>query len=168
MEQLEAAGVAVKRVPALEDIEDLRTRHLNLIFAEFAQEHAGMYAQHAALYRPRTADIIEKGKRVSQEEWSEGRDSTIKLRHDLEALMTESGIDLWVCPAAPGPAPEGIHATGDPIMNLPWTHAGMPAMTLPAGQAGGLPLGLQLVTRYGGDEQLLAWATDLQPLLNPS
>ena len=167
LEQLDAAGVTVRRVPALEDIEDLRRRHLNLIFAEFAQEHASIYAQHAALYRPRTVDIIEKGKRVSKAEWTEGRDSTVKLRHDLEALMIKSGIDLWVCPAAPGPAPEGIHATGDPIMNLPWTHAGMPAITLPAGQAaGGLPLGLQVVARYGEDEQLLAWAAVLQPLLN--
>ena len=81
---LEAAGVAVKRVPALEDIEDLRRCHLNLIFAEFAQEHASMYAQHAALYRPRTADIIEKGKRVSKEEWSEGRDSTVNCATSLK------------------------------------------------------------------------------------
>lgn len=167
VEQIEAAGVTVRHVKALDDIEDLRRRHLNLIFAEFAQEHAGMYAQHATLYRPRTADIIEKGKRVSKEEWSEGRNSTVKLRHDLEALMTESGIDLWMCPAAPGPAPEGIQATGDPVMNLPWTHAGMSAITLPAGQAATeLPLGLQLVARFGADEQLVAWAADLQPLLN--
>ena len=162
---LEAAGVAVRRVPALDDIEELRSRHLNLIFAEFAQEHAGMYAQHAELYRPRTVDIIEKGKRVSEAEWSEGRASTVTLRHDLEALMTRSGIDLWVCPAAPGPAPAGIQATGDPIMNLPWTHAGMPAVTLPAGRAAnGLPLGLQLVARFGEDERLLAWAEMLDNL----
>ncbi|MCA9871361.1 MAG: amidase, partial [Anaerolineae bacterium] len=44
-------------------------------------------------------------------------------------------------------------------MNLPWTHAGMPAITLPAGLAdNGLPLGLQLVARFGQDEMLLGWA----------
>ena len=44
-------------------------------------------------------------------------------------------------------------------MNLPWTHAGMPAVTLPAGRASnGLPLGIQLVARFGEDEKLLAWA----------
>ena len=124
-----------------------------------------MYAHHAALYRPRTTDVIEKGKRVSKEEWSEGRDSTLKLRQELEALMSESGIDLWICPAAPGPAPEGIHATGDPIMNLPWTHAGMPSLTLPAGRAAnGLPLGKQLVAQFGADERLLAWAEMLHNL----
>ena len=71
--------------------------------------------------------------------------------------MAHAGIDLWVTPSAPGPAPEGIHATGDPNMNLPWTHAGMPAITLPAGQAkNGLPLGLQFVAPFGADELLLA------------
>jgi len=44
-------------------------------------------------------------------------------------------------------------------MNLPWTHAGLPSITLPAGRAGnGLPLGLQLVGRFGEDEALLGWA----------
>lgn len=164
--QLEAARVVVKRVPALDEIEALRTRHLNLIFAEFAREHAAMYAQHAALYRPRTAEIVEKGKRVSPEELAEGSASTLKLRRELETLMDESGIDLWICPAARGPAPEGIHATGDPIMNLPWTHAGMPAVTLPAGRAAnGLPLGLQLVGAFGEDERLLAWAEMLHAVV---
>ena len=44
-------------------------------------------------------------------------------------------------------------------MNLPWTHTGMPALTLPAGRArNGLPLGMQLVAPFGADEQLMAWA----------
>jgi Asp-tRNA(Asn)/Glu-tRNA(Gln) amidotransferase A subunit family amidase len=44
-------------------------------------------------------------------------------------------------------------------LNLPWTNAGMPAVTLPAGHAaGGLPLGVQLVGPTEEDEMLLAWA----------
>ena len=43
-------------------------------------------------------------------------------------------------------------------MNLPWTHAGMAVITLPAGQAkNGLPLGLQFIAPFGADELLLAW-----------
>jgi Asp-tRNA(Asn)/Glu-tRNA(Gln) amidotransferase A subunit family amidase len=77
--------------------------------------------------------------------------------------MDAEGIDLWVTPAATGPAPEGLQSTGDPNMSLPWTHAGMPALTLPAGRArNGLPLGMQLVARFGADEQLMAWAAHVQ------
>ena len=41
---------------------------------------------------------------------------------------------------------------------MPWTHAGMPVITLPAGRSeNGLPLGLQFVAPFGADENLLAW-----------
>ena len=51
-------------------------------------------------------------------------------------------------------------------MNLPWTHAGVPAITVPAGQnAQGLPFGAQLIAPYGADEQLLAWAGPIATVL---
>jgi Asp-tRNA(Asn)/Glu-tRNA(Gln) amidotransferase A subunit family amidase len=129
-----------------------------MVFAEFAREHAEMYAMHAPLYRKRTAEIIEIGKKVSDQELASARANCSALRRELEAAMAHAGIDLWVSPSAPGPAPEGIQATGDPNMNLPWTHAGMPVITLPAGQAkNGLPLGLQFIAPFGADELLLAW-----------
>jgi Asp-tRNA(Asn)/Glu-tRNA(Gln) amidotransferase A subunit family amidase len=47
-----------------------------------------------------------------------------------------------------------------------WTHAHMPAVTIPAGRIDALPLGLQLSARAGDDELLLVWgqacATALQ------
>ena len=166
LERLAAAGVTIRNVPALDDIERINVLHRRLIFAEFAGEHAAIYDQYAALYRPRTAEIIEIGRTVSDGERAEGIASTARVRSQLQAQMDAHGIDLWACPAAPGPAPEGIHATGDPAMNLPWTHAGVPAVTLPAGvAANGLPLGLQLVARFGADEGLLGWAEMLEGLL---
>jgi Asp-tRNA(Asn)/Glu-tRNA(Gln) amidotransferase A subunit family amidase len=90
----------------------------------------------------------------------EGQTAT---RRDLETVMRESVADIWISPAATGPAPEGIHATGDPIMNLPWTHAGVPTITIPAGKAqNGLPLGLQCASAFGTDEQLLQWAAHIE------
>jgi Asp-tRNA(Asn)/Glu-tRNA(Gln) amidotransferase A subunit family amidase len=156
--KLEAMGCKIKRVPALHNIGDLNTLHRRMVFAEFAREHAEIYAMHAPLYRKRTAEIIEIGKKVSDQELAAGRANCLSLRRELEHAMTKAGIDLWASPSALGPAPEGIHATGDPNMNLPWTHAGMPAITLPAGKAqNGLPLGLQLVAPFDADELLLAW-----------
>jgi Asp-tRNA(Asn)/Glu-tRNA(Gln) amidotransferase A subunit family amidase len=44
-------------------------------------------------------------------------------------------------------------------MNLPWTNSGLPTVSVPSGRAGnGLPLSLQLVAPYLGDELLLYWA----------
>jgi Asp-tRNA(Asn)/Glu-tRNA(Gln) amidotransferase A subunit family amidase len=158
LSKLENAGCRVIEVPALNRVAELNTLHRRLVFAEFAREHAEIYARHAPLYRKRTAEIIEIGKSVSDQELASLKANCVALRKELETSMIQAGIDLWVTPSALGPAPEGIHATGDPNMNLPWTHAGMPAITLPAGKAkNGLPLGVLFVAPFCSDEKLLAW-----------
>ena len=133
-----------------------------MVFAEFAREHAEIYDQYADLYRPRTAEIIEIGKKVTEQELAALRANGPSLRKKIEAQMAEAGIDLWVCPAACGPAPAGIQATGDPNMSLPWTHCGMPVVNLPAGYSENkLPLSLQFVAPFGADEALLSWVQAL-------
>ena len=49
-------------------------------------------------------------------------------------------------------------------MNLPWTHAGLPTVSLPAGMSSdtGMPLGLQFVASFGRDEELLSWASRIE------
>jgi Asp-tRNA(Asn)/Glu-tRNA(Gln) amidotransferase A subunit family amidase len=163
LSKLESRGCKIKNVPALHAIGDLNTLHRRMVFAEFAREHAKIYAVHAPLYRKRTAEIIEIGKKVSDQELASARTNCSALRQELETAMAQAGIDLWVTPSALGPAPEGIQATGDPNMNLPWTHAGMPAITLPAEKArNGLPLGLQFVAPFGEDEKLIAMCRTLE------
>src|SRR6266702_6109016 len=156
---LQKAGYAVRRVTAFSDIEAINRRHMRMVFGEMAQVHAAWFAQYGSLYRPRTVAAIREGQGVGAEELALAREGRAALRTGLESLMAQHGVDLWVSPAAPGPAPEGITATGSPLMNLPWTHAGMPAITLPAGSAAnGLPLGLQAIGTAMGDERLVSWA----------
>jgi Asp-tRNA(Asn)/Glu-tRNA(Gln) amidotransferase A subunit family amidase len=163
---LQVAGCTVKRVAALDQIADLNIQHRRLVFGEFAREHAELFARHSAVYRPKTTEAIRTGQEVSDAELDELRASPPRLRTELEALMAGAEIDLWVCPAAVGPAPKGLATTGDPNMNLPWTHAGLPALAVPAGRSKeGLPLGLQLVARFGADEALLAWARQVMARL---
>ena len=169
LDRLGKAGYTIWYVPTLLDIAELNELHRRMVYAEFAREHAEIYPRYAERYRPRTAEIIEIGRKVSDQELADLRGNCLLLRDRLETQMAQAGIDLWVCPAALGPAPEGLQATGDPSMNLPWTHAGMPAITLPAGAAAnGLPVGLQLIAETEEDEMLLAWgeliAADLADL----
>jgi Asp-tRNA(Asn)/Glu-tRNA(Gln) amidotransferase A subunit family amidase len=159
LEQLGRAGYTIWYVPTLLDIGELNQLHRRLVFAEFAREHADLYRRYGEHYRPRTRDIIEQGRLVTDQELADLRGSIVLLRDRLETQMAQAGIDLWICPAAVGSAPAGLSATGDPNLNLPWTHAGMPALTLPAGTApDGLPLGVQLVAEAEEDEMLLAWS----------
>src|SRR5262249_26371403 len=149
----------IHRVPMLEDIAEIAERHQAVAAWEMAETHREWFAAHEALYRPRTAAQIRAGQCVSRKDYEAalaGRlrlreqlspDASRRLREDLLAalgigsarllteMLAEHNLDAWLCPAAVGPAPEGIHATGDPAMNLPWTQAGLPVVTIPAGTA---------------------------------
>lgn len=163
---LEEAGFAVKRIPLLSDIEEINTRHTQLISGEVAREHAELFAEYGDQYRPRTAALIRAGQKIDEGVIEGARSGRELLRGQIEEVMEREGIDVWVSPAARGAAPKGIESTGDPIMNLPWTHAGLPALSLPAGRAlNGLPLGLQCVAALGKDEELLEWGNELQKVL---
>jgi Asp-tRNA(Asn)/Glu-tRNA(Gln) amidotransferase A subunit family amidase len=81
--------------------------------------------------------------------------------------MEDNTLDAFVCPSAVGEADKGLSFTGSTVMNLPWTHAGLPVISLPMGRGPqGLPLGLQLAGRFGHDAELLALAGALAPHLD--
>jgi len=162
---LEEAGVAVRRVPALSDIDAITEHHRALATAEFREQHLERFARWGAIVRGGSASLFDSGALITTAQRAEGAASRGRVRAALEALMDEHGLDAWACPAAPGPAPLGLRSTGDPAMNLPWTHSGMPALTVPAGLVDSMPVGLQLAARSGHDEDLLALAEVLEPLL---
>ncbi len=160
------AGYTIRYVHMFADIAAIAQRHQAMIAAEMAAVHQAWFDNYAGQYRPRTAALIRQGRMVSDAETATARAGRITLRKEIEELMAQAGIDLWICPAAISTAPVGLEATGDPAMNLPWTHAGLPTVTLPAGPAtDGLPLGLQCVAPFMADERLLAWAVALERIL---
>ena len=80
--------------------------------------------------------------------------------------MRDHGIQLFCSPPAQGTAPRGLSSTGNPVMNLPWTHAGLPTLTLPSGKnESGLPFGFQLAADSYQDEAMLFWARDMASIL---
>jgi Asp-tRNA(Asn)/Glu-tRNA(Gln) amidotransferase A subunit family amidase len=165
---LRGEGYTVVLVPAMADFEAVRARHNRIVDADAARVHAEWFERYHELYRPRTVGLIERGRLVSPDQLAEALAGREKLRAELLALMDEHSLDLWVAPSAPGPAPIGLESTGDPVMNLPWTHSGLPAINLPMGRAAnGLPLGLQFIGRWQADERLLSWAETLQTALAP-
>jgi len=161
--RLADTGFEVRQVPSFEDFEAVVARHYRLLAGEVARVHGaatsdGLYPRFRHLYHPRTVALIEEGQAVSDGELTAARAGCRRLRQTLGEQMEAHGIDLWISPPAPGPAPRGLASTGDPVMNLPWTQAGLPTLVLPAGRGRqGLPLGLQLTGGFGGDEALLAW-----------
>ncbi|QYK50252.1 MAG: amidase [Anaerolineales bacterium] len=168
-ERLRKAGYHVKRVNALNEFAPIVQRHRLILAAEAAQTHAAWYARYAHLYSPKLAELIKEGQSIRAAELEDALEAARGLRHSLGALMNIHGFQLWLAPSAVGAAPAGLASTGDPVMNLPWTQAGIPALGLPTGwSADGLPLGTQLIAAYGQDEQLLAWGAEIEAALAES
>lgn len=168
-ERLAAAGFAVRRVEAMPDFAEIVERHQLVLAAEAAGVHADWFRRYGELYHPETAKLIRRGQTISPPRLAAARGGRDQLRDELTRLMETNGLDLWISPAACGPAPRGLETTGDPTMNLPWTHAGLPVVSLPSGlSSDGLPLGLQVAGRWYDDEMLLAWAVAIEDALPPS
>lgn len=157
LSNLEAGGIEITWVNCLDRIEAISDNHTDLIAAELAQEHAHWFKEYSHLYRPTTGNFILKGQSISNSRLAEARKSCLDLRQELTDLMNRHSLDLWICPSTLGEAPIGQQGTGSPSMNLPWTHAGMPVISIPCGTGGmGLPLGIQCIGRFDEDHHLIA------------
>ncbi|MEV0720846.1 amidase [Asanoa sp. NPDC050611] len=157
---LREAGYAVRTTAFLSDVDVAAMRVINRY--ELARSHAGWFPEHGDRYRPQTAEAVREGLALTADDYA----AALRWRRGFVAAYDDTDVDVWVTPAAPGTAPRGLDHTGDARMSVPFSVAGAPALSVPAGQAGGLPLGLQLAGRRGADEQLLAWAATIAEVVN--
>ena len=68
--------------------------------------------------------------------------------------------------SAPGAAPKGLGSTGDARYNRLWTLMGVPCVNVPTFIAdGGLPVGVQVIAKYGADAEALAAARFVEEAL---
>ncbi|HKG55037.1 MAG TPA: amidase family protein, partial [Anaerolineales bacterium] len=145
------------------DFAEIRARHDVIMSAEAAQVHADWFGEYENLYSTKFTELIRRGQQFSDDHLQNALSARDSFRSDIRRIFLDHNIDIWISPSTIGPAPKGLESTGDPVMNLPWTQAGLPAINLPAGKnQDGLPLGLQLVANWYKDESLLFWAKDLE------
>ncbi|HCB48688.1 MAG TPA: amidase [Chloroflexi bacterium] len=164
--RLSEGGCTLKQVSAIQNFEAIVERHNLILAAEAAQVHSRWFKKFGDLYHEKTAALIEKGREISKSDLDEALTERRQFVQELLRLMDEYSLDLWISPAAPGTAPKGLDSTGDPIMNLPWTHSGIPTINIPSGvNDKGLPMGLQVAGRWYEDETLFAWSTHLEPMI---
>lgn len=163
--RLQRGGYTIRHVPLFADFADWVRAHHLLVAAEAAQVHRDWYARFAARYRSETAELIERGRGVDAAALAGARAALERQRRQVMEHMSRYAIDAWITPAATGPAPRGLARTGDSIMQLPWTQAGLPCLNLPAGQLAGLPLGLQLGGGWCCDERVIEWGAGIYAAL---
>ena len=154
--RLQERGFEIKQFDTMADIEEIIERHKLITAAEAAINHQDWFLKHADCYHQKTRELILNGQRIEDTQLIEACRGREKLRAELMQAMDQEEIDLWVTPSAPGAAPDGLESTGDPVMNLPWTHSGLPTLSIPAGlNDQGMPLGVQLAGMWYQDEELI-------------
>ncbi|MDR5694173.1 MAG: amidase [Armatimonadota bacterium] len=162
---LEEAGMEVREIHLPPEFDDCLEAHRTIMYAEAAAFHQRWFRDRSDEYGPKIRAMIEEGLRIPAVSYLRARETRTACIQAMKGLFAE--VDLLVTPTTPGPAPEGLASTGDPIFNLPFTFLGFPAMTVPAGLSpSGLPLGIQLVARPL-DEVTLLRAAAAYERVNP-
>ncbi|HRJ76084.1 MAG TPA: amidase family protein, partial [Anaerolineales bacterium] len=162
--KLLSTNYQIIRVQVMDDFDEIKSRHDAIMSYDASQVHKEWFAKHEALYSQKFSDLVKRGRAVTNyKSQIEARD---KFRNQITKVMDENQIDLWICPPAVGPAPKGLDSTGDPVMCLPWTQIGFPAINIPTTKNEEiLPIGLQLVGKWNTDESLLAWAEEIEKVV---
>jgi Asp-tRNA(Asn)/Glu-tRNA(Gln) amidotransferase A subunit family amidase len=141
-------------LPDLDEVAAIRER---INFAEMAKCYYGLERRGRDLMSDKLKAAINQGKSVLARDYIAALDWRELINAGMDAVFAR--CDVILCPAALGPAPEGLDDTGSAVFNGLWTLSGMPAVTLPVFTAeNGMPMGIQLVGRRGDDARLLRTA----------
>ena len=131
--------------------------HRTVMEADLARNFREEYERGRQQLSESLRGQIERGQRVAAIAYNDAVDRIGTLREAFDEVFDR--CDAILTAATAGPAPHGLASTGSPAFCTLWTFAGMPAITLPLLRAeSGLPMGVQLVGRWGDDARLLRTA----------
>lgn len=136
-----------------------------IMWAEAAAVHRDLTHFADGLPTPRLRDNVRVGAVIPAELLL--RADRLRRRQRLTVEHTLRGFDALIMPTTTTPAGSPA-TTGDRSSLAPWSLIGTPAITIPSGlSCDGLPLGVQLVGRFGGDARLLRVAAWVERRLKP-
>ena len=147
--------IVERELPA--EFDDHREFWHAILAAETAHNHKERFACRENFYPEGFAELVRAG--LGQKTLNYFK--ACRYREGFRAQMAEllEDVDAALMPTAPAAAPDPS-SSGNPMFLTPWTLCGLPALSLPAAMApGNLPLGVQLISSLGNDEDLLRTGT---------
>jgi amidase len=155
--QCAAAGAKVQILTLPAAYDRMAAAQETIQIFEGARCCAYELARHRQQLSQKLLDLLAPAEHISYTAYAEALAVAETCRRKLEAVFSD--YDVLLVPSAPGEAPAGLDATGNPVFNRLWTLLHTPAVTLP-GLTGphGLPVGVQVIGPLGMDERLLAIA----------
>jgi Asp-tRNA(Asn)/Glu-tRNA(Gln) amidotransferase A subunit family amidase len=160
----ERAGASVRALSLPDIIAEAWRIHPTLQEFEAHQALAWEYrTQHAAM-PPLLRALLDKSVGMPPSAYDAARSIANRARKALRAIFED--VDVLLTFSAPGAAPKGLSSTGEARFNRLLTLMGVPCVNVPAYVAeGGLPVGVQLIARFGDDAGALRAARFVEEAL---
>ena len=158
------AGAQVREITLPEIFSRLAKAQAVIVDYEAARTAVYDLAVHRDLVSKSFAERADAGFACPPEAYDDALSIVAEAQASLDAAMGD--VDVLLCPSAPGEAPKGLGATGDPVFNRMGTALRVPCLNIP-GLTGhlGLPVGVQLIGRFNDDRRVLAVGAWLHALL---
>ena len=157
-------GIECRPLDWDDHVHTLAADHLTVMAHEAARTRATELARYGDMLSAPLRQLLEQGGQVGPDDHSSAlvrRDRSLELLADLLGSNA-----LVIGPAALGPAPAGLAATGSPILSRPWQLLGLPVVVVPgAATATGMPLGVQIIGLPGREQEMLDLGVELEHLL---
>jgi len=154
---LDEAGASTGELACPEAFAVLTKAQKTVMAFEVARARVYEYSRHRDAISPQFRELYESGMAVERRDYEDALELRDRAARILASMFVD--CDLILTPAAPGEAPRGLDATGDPLFSRGWNLLQVPCLSIPFGKGpSGLPLAVQLVGRLGGDDALLCAA----------
>jgi Asp-tRNA(Asn)/Glu-tRNA(Gln) amidotransferase A subunit family amidase len=160
----EAAGAKVAEVTLPPLLEDAYEAQFTIQDYETFRALAFEYDRHRDMIGKQLRQQLDRGAAISADEYDAARRTASRGRQVLADTM--AAHDVILTPSAPGAAPHGLGSTGDPMFNRLWTLMGSPCVNVPGFYENDLPLGIQIVGRFGRDKAALGAALFVERAIN--
>ena len=163
----ERGGAAVRTIELPEMVAEAWRIHPIIMNFEAHQSLAWEYTTHYAEMAPQLRASLDESVGLKPSDYDEARRIGRRGRQALAQVFEE--VDVLLTYSATGAAPKGLATTGEARFNRLWTLMGTPCVNVPADIVdGGLPIGVQVISRFGGDAGALAAARFLEEALRRS
>jgi Asp-tRNA(Asn)/Glu-tRNA(Gln) amidotransferase A subunit family amidase len=162
--RLATAGAEVSELVLPAEFEPLAAAQETIQIFEGARCFAYELTRHREQLSQKLLELLAPAEGITYAAYAEAMALADTCRRQLDSIFTD--YDVLLVPSAPGEAPAGLEATGNPIFNRIWTLLHTPAVNLPGFQGpNGLPVGVQVIGPIGMDDRLLAIAAWIHPRL---
>lgn len=148
-----AAGAKVTELALPPPLQDAYEAQFIIQDYETFGSLAFEYDHHRDKIGGQLREQLDRAAAISADAYDAARRTASRARQVLADTMADQ--DVILTPSAPGAAPRGHASTGDPMFNRLWTLMGAPCVNVPGFYDNDLPLGIQIVGRFGRDKALL-------------